>query len=203
MSTVLVSTSEYTIEAYSEKAIAVFVATQHIAKYEPILTGLGSSANYALKGANGQQKRTGYVFPKGKLDAVSQALSSGVTPATPVVGVKKSVGSGNSGVTEDKYEKLAQEFATLQKLVYNLTARLEAVEAEQQAARKVIGTTPQESKGVKTKRPASAGPVRPAQDSVYDMPEAYDDISEGEEDMQDEPAPKAPFKSLIIRKPAK
>jgi hypothetical protein len=184
---VLVSTHEYSIEAYSEKAIAVFVSTTHINKYEPILVGLGSSANYALKGPN-NQKRTGFVFPKGKLDAVNQALLSGTAPTTPVVGVKKSA----SSATDDK---LAQDFAVLQKLVYTLSARLEAVEAEQQAARKAFGASGATGGGGDAKahkRPASAAAVR----SVYDMEEAYED----DDDVEDEPVI-TPFKSLIVRKP--
>ena len=129
----------WTIENYSEKSIAVFA--ENLGPYADILESLNGTRNNRLKGPN-DSKRTGYVFPKHKMTEVQTALQNfdtkGVvptssTPVPPSTSSTPSLTSASPATAKD-----SEQLQKLQKLVQQLTTRLDAAEAEISSLRKLV-----------------------------------------------------------------
>ena len=164
-------------ENYTEKSIVIFGDTDALIRHSTEILNKGGYQNHALRPAqlNGP-KRSGFVFPKTKLSDVRdlvQRLNSGAvaTPSSTTVAPSRAVVS-----------QVATTTSSTDTLVKNLSARLEAVESELQALRKlVLG-----GKGVATTP------------TVASVASAGDD-EDGGEDMEDEPVVKSLIKRAVKR----
>lgn len=160
--------SLYLDENYSEKACVVFGDQATLHQNSTGFLAINGTLNYALRPqTDNGPKRAGFVFPKKKLPEVKDVLkklSSG-EPIPQKAPAAVSTGSSN-----------------IETLVKNMSARLEALESEVQALRKLVTSScpsaTSSSTGTSAKRPVAP----PA-----------DDDDEG--DMEDEVV----VKSLIKR----
>lgn len=148
--------SSYTIENYSEKAIAVF--SSNLGQYADALEALKGSRNQALRGPN-ETRRVGYVFPvsrRAEVEAVCSKIASGVAvdiaqltaksdskrPRTATAAAAAATSSSaviaasNVTSTTNHANKDASEALKLVKL---LSSRVEALESEVAALRKQVG----------------------------------------------------------------
>ena len=162
-------------ENYTEKSIVIFGDTDALIRHSTEILNKGGYQNHALRPAqlNGP-KRSGFVFPKTKLSDVRdlvQRLNSGAVATPSTVAPSRAVVS-----------QVATATSSTDTLVKNLSARLEAVESELQALRKlVLG-----GKGVATTP------------TVASVASAGDD-EDGGEDMEDEPVVKSLIKRAVKR----
>ena len=163
-----------TIEDYSDKALAVFGKISPA--LEEGLIKLGGKFNPVLKGLN-DTRRPGWIFPKSKRDQVSFELkkhlgtsttSSSSSSSSATLSTSNSTSASASSSTPTpidtigstiKYVSL-QAFQTLEKLVHNLSSRVEVIETEQR------------------KRPAS---------KLSKIPQDRYDVDEENEETSDEP----------------
>ena len=160
-----------TSEDYSDKALAVFGKISPA--LEEGLIKLGGKFNPALKGLN-DTRRQGWIFPKSKRDQVSfelkKHLGTSTTSSSSTISSTSSSSTSNSSSTSAptpidsigstiKYVSL-QAFQTLEKLVHNLSSRVEVIETEQR------------------KRPAS---------KLSKIPQDRYDVEEENEETSDEP----------------
>lgn len=144
--------SSYTIENYSEKAIAVF--SSNLGQYADALEALKGSRNQALRGPN-ETRRVGYVFPvsrRAEVEAVCSKIASGAAvdiaqltaksdskrPRTAAAATSSSavIAASNVTSTTNHANKDASEALKLVKL---LSSRVEALESEVAALRKQVG----------------------------------------------------------------
>jgi hypothetical protein len=162
------------IEDYSDKALAVFGKISPA--LEEGLIKLGGKFNPVLKGLN-DTRRPGWIFPKSKRDQVSVELkkhlgtsTTSSSSSTSSTSNSTSTSASNSTPTSTptsidtigttiKYVSL-QAFQTLEKLVHNLSSRVEVIETEQR------------------KRPAS---------KLSKIPQDRYDVEEENEETSDEP----------------
>ena len=155
-----------TIEDYSDKALAVFGKISPA--LEEGLIKLGGKFNPALKGLN-DTRRQGWIFPKSKRDQVSfelkKHLGTSTTSSSSTISSTSNSSSTSAPTPIDsigstiKYVSL-QAFQTLEKLVHNLSSRVEVIETEQR------------------KRPAS---------KLSKIPQDRYDVEEENEETSDEP----------------
>lgn len=158
------------IEDYSDKALAVFGKISPA--LEEGLIKLGGKFNPVLKGLN-DTRRPGWIFPKSKRDQVSFELKKHLGTSTTSSSSSTSSASNSTSTsasnstptsidtigTTIKYVSL-QAFQTLEKLVHNLSSRVEVIETEQR------------------KRPAS---------KLSKIPQDRYDVEEENEETSDEP----------------
>lgn len=149
---------------YSDKSIAIFGDLDSLNRFAPDILAANGMRNDKLRPANdGGPRRVGYVFSKKSLDTAQKLVArlngmpASYTPA-PVVSTSSS---------------------SVEQLVKNLSARLEAVESEVQALRKLV----------------TGGGKAPSASVVTTTSNEDDE----EADMEDEPV----VKSLIRRRPNK
>jgi hypothetical protein len=173
------------IKPYSERSFAVFGDTQN---YRSYLLEWGGKFNPNLKAdnqdVNSTERKPGWIFPNTKLELVTKKLPTldgaavetpggivNTTAPTAQITAASQPRSHVNGVV-DKSEK----FEKLEKLVSVLSSRLEAVEAELNAMRKLVGPTPTAlpTTTTATKRKITAPAAEP---EVTQEPEEEDEIS--------------------------
>jgi hypothetical protein len=133
--------SDITIEDYSDKAIAVFGDTKPI---KDVLNSLKGKFNPSLRG-NGDEKRTGWIFPKTKKNEVVKAIQDyknnpESTPRSSGPG-PHSVSNGNttnSEISSKKTVKNNDEFNFTKEMYLALLTRIEKQETELLLCKKII-----------------------------------------------------------------
>jgi dGTP triphosphohydrolase len=158
--------SNITIEQYSEKCIAVFGDTQN---FKDVLMQLGGKFNPMLKGLN-DTKRPGWVFVKNNdiraklLQSLQNGGSSQANNSSSTTTLKKTSTVSPSIVASTNDE--------LMKIVQQLSKRLDSVETELFAVRKILHAIDTPSL---TKRVLSTNQDQTMQEDDEDVIEDYDD----------------------------
>lgn len=120
----------YLDENYSEKACVVFGDQATLHNNSTAFLAINGTLNYALRPqTDNGPKRAGFVFPKKKLPEVKDAL--------------KKVANGEVPPQKAPAAPAASTGINLDSIVKNMSARLEALESEVQALRKLVTSTPQ------------------------------------------------------------
>jgi len=172
---------QYIIEEYTPKSIAVFI-DDGVTKYDSALLALDSTPNKFLRGPN-DTKRTGWVFPKFKRSAVIAALEGvdGGSVNAPAATATSSASAGSVGGSGASSSCVGAagftggvDVVQLQSLVRNLSSRLEAVESEVTALRKLVTSGAASSATASSATASSGGKTVTVADMDDDMPEEDD-----------------------------
>lgn len=127
----------YTIEDYSEKAIAVF---GDLARYEEMLTNMKGTKNERLKDPTDENKRrVGFIFAKAKRADVEKALkefgTKNVSASSSSVSTQSVTPTTTTNISTSADQLIIKQ---LQTTVQDLQRRLDAAEAEIGALTKLV-----------------------------------------------------------------